>query len=127
MCVFCEKYAEGKEVVMENETCFAIRDTYPVNFGHMLVLPKACKETYFDLSYKEHEDMNMLIKNCKTYLDAMLSPDGYNIGFNCGAWAGQSINHAHAHVIPRYAGDVSATELKGGIRKFKKPIRELDY
>jgi diadenosine tetraphosphate (Ap4A) HIT family hydrolase len=127
MCVFCDKYAEGKEVVMENETCFAIRDTYPVGFGHMLVLPKDCKETYFDLTYKELEDMNILIKNCKTYIDARLKPDGYNIGFNCGKWAGQSIDHAHAHIIPRYAGDVPATELKGGIRNFKKPLRELDY
>lgn len=126
MCVFCKKYKNG-DIFMQNETCFAIRDNYPVGFGHMLILPKECKETYFELSYKEHEDMNMLIKNCKMHLDSALSPDGYNIGFNCGVWAGQSINHAHAHLIPRYAGDVPATELKGGIRNFKKPIRELGY
>ena len=127
MCVFCDIYKDGTRVVMENDTCFAIRDEYPVNHGHMLIVPKECKETYFDLSYKELEDMNMLIKNCKASLDSTLVPDGYNIGFNCGAWSGQSIPHCHAHLIPRYAGDVSATELRGGIRKFKKPIRELDY
>lgn len=127
MCVFCDKYKNGNEIVMENDTCFAIRDTYPVNYGHMLVITKDCKETYFDLTYKELEDMNMLIKNCKTYIDSQLKPDGYNIGFNCGAWAGQSIHHCHAHIIPRFAGDVPATELKGGVRNFKKPLRELDY
>jgi diadenosine tetraphosphate (Ap4A) HIT family hydrolase len=124
MCIFCEKYKSGKGIVMENETCFAIRDEYPVNAGHMLVLPIEHKETYFDLTYKEHEDMVMLLKNCKTYLDKRLNPDGYNIGFNVGAWAGQTIMHCHAHIIPRYAGDVPATELRGGLRNFKKPLRE---
>ena len=127
MCLFCDIYIEGERVVMENETCFAIRDEYPVNFGHMLIIPKDCKATYFDLSYEEHKDMSILINNCKAHLDKTLQPDGYNIGFNCGAWSGQSIDHCHAHLIPRYAGDVPATELRGGIRNFKKPLRELDY
>lgn len=127
MCVFCDKLKRQDEIVSENETCFAIRDEYPVNYGHILILPKECKKTYFDLTYKEIEDMNILIKNCKNQIDATLNPDGYNIGFNCGEWAGQSINHCHAHLIPRYAGDVPATELRGGIRNFKKPVRELDY
>ena len=66
--------------------------------------------------------MNMLIKNCKKYLDKQLSPDGYNIGFNCGRWAGQEVDHCAAHLIPRYAGDVPATELKGGVQNFKKKL-----
>lgn len=124
MCVFCDKYNNKLDIVMENETCFAIRDEFPVNHGHMLVLPKEHKETFFDLSYKEYEDMNMLLKNCKAYLDSTLKPDGYNIGFNVGAWAGQTIDHCHAHLIPRYAGDVGATELKGGVRNFKTAMKE---
>jgi len=40
--------------------------------------------------------------------------DGYNIGVNCGEYAGQSIMHAHIHVIPRYAGD--DTNPRGGVR-----------
>lgn len=124
MCIFCDRYNDKADIFMENETCFAIRDEYPVNYGHMLILPKEHKETFFDLSYKEHEDMNMLLKNCKTYLDSTLKPDGYNIGFNVGAWAGQTIHHCHAHLIPRYAGDVPATELRGGIRNFKTAMKE---
>lgn len=109
---------------MENETCFVIRDEYPVNHGHMLIISKEHKETFFDLSYKEIEDMYMLSKNCKQYLDVQLSPDGYNIGFNVGAWAGQSVDHCHMHVIPRFAGDVPITELVGGIRNFKTAMKE---
>jgi hypothetical protein len=39
---------------------------------------------------------------------------GYNLGVNVGAAAGQTVDHAHLHVIPRYAGDVA--EPRGGIR-----------
>jgi|SRR5690606_30649175 len=119
MCIFCDKYNDKIDIVMENETCFAIRDEHPVNHGHMLVLPKEHKETFFDLSYKEHEDMNMLLKNCKSQLDSTLYPDGYNIGFNIGEWAGQKVKHCCAEMIPRFAGDVPVTNLAGGIRNFK--------
>ncbi len=41
-------------------------------------------------------------------------PDGLNIGFNVGPVAGQTIEHVHCHVIPRYEGDVA--DPTGGIR-----------
>jgi diadenosine tetraphosphate (Ap4A) HIT family hydrolase len=41
-------------------------------------------------------------------------PDGYNIGVNVGDAAGQTVGHAHLHVIPRYQGDV--VDPRGGIR-----------
>ena len=47
-------------------------------------------------------------------LDAELQPDGYNVGFNSGAAAGQTVGHLHIHVIPRYRGDVP--DPRGGVR-----------
>jgi diadenosine tetraphosphate (Ap4A) HIT family hydrolase len=41
-------------------------------------------------------------------------PDGFDIGFNDGAAAGQTVEHAHLHIIPRRQGDVS--DPRGGIR-----------
>lgn len=121
LCIICETYQQRKDVLMENESCFVMRYYQPVNFGHLIIAPKEHKSSFFELSYKEYYDMNVLFKNTKSYLDSHLSPDGYNIGFNIGKWAGQNIEHCHAHFIPRYAGDVPATELKGGICNFKKP------
>ncbi len=47
-------------------------------------------------------------------LDSEFSPDGYNMGVNVNAAAGQSIFHVHIHLIPRYAGDTA--NPRGGVR-----------
>ena len=41
-------------------------------------------------------------------------PDGYNLGVNVGAAAGQTVGHAHVHVIPRRHGDQE--DPRGGVR-----------
>ena len=38
----------------------------------------------------------------KRWLDAEFRPEGYNVGWNCGAVDGQEVFHAHMHVIPRF-------------------------
>ena len=126
MCVICEKYENKTNIVMENDSCFAIRDENPVNFGHTLIAPINCKETYFELTYEELKDMDMLIKNLKRSLDITLKPDAYNIGFNNGIWAGDEFGHCVAHLMPRYAGDVYPSDLKGGVVRFKERIKLKD-
>lgn len=48
------------------------------------------------------------------HIEARHRPDGYNIGVNVKEAAGQTVGHAHLHVIPRYRGDVE--DPRGGIR-----------
>jgi diadenosine tetraphosphate (Ap4A) HIT family hydrolase len=56
-----------------------------------------------------------LVERVKRDLDgATPRPDGYNVGFNAGEAAGQTVMHLHVHVIPRYRGDV--TDPRGGVR-----------
>lgn len=56
----------------------------------------------------------MIIDKSKEIIDKKFKPAGYNIGFNVGKAAGQTIMHCHCHLIPRYLGDVS--EPRGGVR-----------
>lgn len=117
MCDFCLR---NHLVFMENESCFAMSGENIISHGHMIVMTKQHTQSYFDLSYQELEDMNQLAKNVRSYLDEVLNPDGYNIVVSVGKWAGQSKPHVAMHIIPRYAGDVPATELKDGLLHFKK-------
>ncbi len=119
-CIFCD-YIK-KNYIMENGLAFAIYDNYPVNTGHMLIIPKRHYASYFDATPDEILAFNELINKAKELLDSVHMPDGYNIGINIGEAAGQTIFHLHIHVIPRYSGDVD--NPRGGIRKFKKPLVE---
>ena len=55
-----------------------------------------------------------LVDRVRASLAAELDPDGFNVGVNDGAAAGQTVAHAHVHVIPRFEGDVA--DPRGGVR-----------
>jgi diadenosine tetraphosphate (Ap4A) HIT family hydrolase len=114
MCVFCEYLKNKEKVIFENNLAFAIYDGFPVNKGHMLIMPKRHVSSYFELSEDEKNDINLLLEISKKHCDQLFKPYGYNIGINEGVYAGQTIMHCHVHLIPRYIGDVD--NPKGGIR-----------
>ncbi|WP_243836132.1 HIT family protein [Sphingobacterium paludis] len=58
--------------------------------------------------------MHNAVSLAKKLIEEAHSPDGYNIGINCGAAAGQTVLHFHCHVIPRYAGGMN--NPRGGVR-----------
>jgi diadenosine tetraphosphate (Ap4A) HIT family hydrolase len=109
-CPFCGE----PEFIIENELAFADYDSYPVSAGHCLVVPRRHIAEYFDVTAAEKAAIWELVDQVKGRIDREFSPDGYNIGVNVGAAAGQSIPHVHIHVIPRYAGDVE--NAQGGVR-----------
>jgi len=111
-CPFCNLAAE--RIVWQSDSVFAIRDGYPVTEGHTLILPVRHVASWFEASKEEQRAILALLQQVKADLDAKLSPDGYNVGFNQGAAAGQTVEHLHVHVIPRQAGDVD--DPIGGVR-----------
>ena len=100
--------------IYESKRFFVIKDGYPVSPGHSLIICRETKETFFDLSNDEKQELVRLIETVKNLIEKEYSPDGYNIGMNCGVAAGQSVMHYHCHVIPRYIGDME--NPKGGVR-----------
>ncbi|HCX64548.1 MAG TPA: HIT family protein [Eubacteriaceae bacterium] len=122
-CIFCEKKA-NKETVLENDLAFAVYDKYPVNEGHMLIVPKRHYENYFDSSSEELLCLNDMLCQARALLEESYQPDGYNIGINVGKDAGQTIDHLHIHLIPRYEGDVE--NPAGGVRRLKEQLVHYD-
>jgi diadenosine tetraphosphate (Ap4A) HIT family hydrolase len=103
-----------KEYLFEGEHFFAIFDRYPISPGHLLIVSKKVKENFFSLDEIERIELNELIIQAKNIIKSKFSPDGYNIGMNCGEASGQTVMHFHCHVIPRYKGDMD--NPRGGIR-----------
>lgn len=109
-CIFCNQ----EELILENELAWARYDKYPVSPGHLLIITKRHVADFFDTTTEERRALNNLLEEAKKMLDRTNSPDGYNIGVNCGEAAGQTIMHLHIHLIPRYQGDID--NPRGGVR-----------
>lgn len=112
-CFFC-KAIEKAEFEIENELAIARFDNFPVNKGHMLIIPKRHIKDWWETTEKEKNAIFQLVNESKKIIDQKYKPDGYNIGMNLGEPAGQSIMHLHVHLIPRYVGDVK--NPRGGVR-----------
>ena len=100
--------------VASNKYAAAIYDGFAVSKGHTLVVPRRVVPYFFDMTEKEKKACFELIDYMKKKLDKLYAPDGYNIGVNTGEAAGQTVWHAHIHLIPRYKGD--HPKPRGGVR-----------
>lgn len=112
-CVFCNLDNE-KELISETATAVAFLDSFPVNPGHTLIVPKRHVADYFELSIHEQRALWLVVNRCKKLIQKRFNPDGFNVGINVGETAGQSVFHVHIHLIPRYKGDVE--NPRGGVR-----------
>lgn len=111
-CPFCD--VERDRIRLETETGLAIRDLFPVADGHTLVIPRRHVSSIYDLPEDEQTALWELTRATRDYLIEEHRPDGFTIGLNEGLAAGQSVPHAHIHVIPRHLGDVP--DPTGGLR-----------
>ena len=112
-CIFCELPQD--RIIDQTELSKVFRDAFPVTKLHTLVIPKRHVADYFELTKEEQADIQTLIqKHHKIIKLEDMSVTGFNMGINIGASAGQTIFHAHVHLIPRRDGDVSNPQ--GGVR-----------
>lgn len=106
---------DPERVLESNEHALTFRDAYPVTELHTLVIPKRRVATYFDLNDEERQSIHELLVSQQAAIKASdSSVEGFNIGWNCGEAAGQTVFHAHVHLIPRREGDVE--NPRGGVR-----------
>ena len=99
-CPFCQ--LDAARIVFSDDVTLVIRDAFPVSPGHTLIIPRRHVGSFFELTPPERARMFELLTQAKVELDETLQPDGFNIGINDGAAAGQTVPHLHLHLIPRY-------------------------
>jgi len=101
-------------VILETPNCLAFYDAYTVSPGHALVVPARPVLSIYELDVLLQSELWDTVRHVREILSEKFTPDGFNIGINDGRAAGQTMPHAHIHVIPRYEGDVA--DPRGGIR-----------
>lgn len=106
-CIFC-KIISGKipaAKVYEDDKVISFLDIMPANKGHCLVVPKTHAQNLVDI---EEKDLVATMKAAKKVAKALSLAFGnaaFNIIMNNGKEAGQLVNHAHIHIIPRFKND----------------------
>ena len=110
VCPFC--HPDG--VLLKNDLAYAKPDKFPVNPGHLLIIPQRHVADFFLTTREEKAALLSLLDEAKHYIDGEHAPAGYNVGINVGEVAGQTIPHVHVHLIPRYKGDMESP--RGGVR-----------
>ncbi|MCR5230879.1 MAG: HIT domain-containing protein [Solobacterium sp.] len=104
MCIFCDiiDHKIPSRVVYENDDVLAILDISQVTYGHTIVMPKKHFRNILEADDKSVSECikaarivsGMAVNNCHA--------KGVNVLNNCGETAGQTVDHLHFHVIPRY-------------------------
>lgn len=116
-CPFCSPRVDREPVVFENGHCVVLDLRHEVLEGSCIIVPRVHRATPFELSAGEVKGTFELLRRMKARLDSRLTPDGYNVGWNCGPVAGQEVEHAHLHLIPRFHDEPFAGR---GIRHWLK-------
>lgn len=111
-CPFCDP--DPKLVLYEDDLVRVLRDGFPISPGHALVVSRRHVASFFETTDLERAALLSGLDHAKRTVEVEQRPDGFNIGVNDGAAAGQTVLHLHVHLIPRYRGD--RADPRGGVR-----------
>ena len=111
-CPFCNAAPSSRW--LESESAVALWDGYPISEGHTLVVPRLHVASLFDLPPAEIAAVWAFVSRVRGELAKRFQVESFTIGLNDGLPAGQTVMHAHVHVVPRREGDVP--DPRGGIR-----------
>lgn len=111
-CFICRGLAERTDranlVAQRTPHAVVLLNRFPYNNGHLLIAPQVHKGRLEELTSDEILDMQQTLVRMMQALDAIMHPEGYNIGLNLGRTAGAGLpGHLHWHLVPRWNGDTN--------------------
>ena len=107
MCIFCEIIKGNIPCykVYDDDVCLAFLDISQATIGHTLIVPKNHVQNIFELDENTAAHLGKVANKIAKNLKEKLNLEALNILNNNGEKAGQTVNHFHIHLIPRYAND----------------------
>lgn len=113
-------------VVHRGEHSVVILNRYPYNNGHLLVAPLAHKASLSELNQAELLEIQQHLVLMTESLQAIINPDGFNIGVNIGRVAGAGLpGHIHWHIVPRWSGDTNFMTVCADTHVIPQSLAEL--
>jgi ATP adenylyltransferase len=116
---------EGNFVLMRSANCLLMLNKYPYVNGHLLVAPYRHAATPAECTAMERAEMMELLVVGQLALDRAMNPQGFNVGINIGKVSGAGVpGHVHAHIVPRWNGDINFMTIVGNVRIIPQAIEE---
>ena len=127
-CVFCTAAAARDEdglVVHRGSAAFVLLNKFPYASGHLMVAPYRHVGELGELTDDETLEVHRLVVQGMAALAETYAPQGYNVGWNLGRIAGAGvIDHAHAHLVPRWAGDTNFMPVLADVKVLPEHLAE---
>jgi ATP adenylyltransferase len=128
-CFLCDKAAGDDDVrdlvLVRGKHAFLLLNTFPYNSGHVMVVPYRHVPDISDLTEEEQTEMWSLIVRIKAIITKLMSPQGFNFGYNLGSAAGAGLaEHLHGHLVPRWDGDTNFMPVLSGNRVVPQALEE---
>jgi ATP adenylyltransferase len=129
-CFICRGLAEADDrtnlIVERGPECVVVLNRFPYNNGHLLIAPNAHKGGLDELSVDELLATQTTLRRMVAALEALMHPQGYNVGLNLGRAAGAGLpGHLHWHVVPRWNGDTNFMPVVGETRVIVQSLDAL--
>ena len=130
-CFFCDHVSGARETYRENlvlvvqEHAFVCLNRYPFVASHLLVAPRRHVADLEELGEEEYLALARLIRASVARLRKAVNAEAFNVGFNLGKAAGAGVaEHLHAHIVPRWAGDVNFMPVLADTRVMPEHLDE---
>ncbi len=129
-CFICRYLNESADatnfVVRRNPHSVVLLNLYPYNNGHLLIAPLAHKASLSELNDAELLEIQQQLVSMTESLQAIIKPEGFNIGVNLGHVAGAGLpGHIHWHIVPRWNGDTNFMGVCAETRVIVQSLAEL--
>ena len=106
-CIFCS-IVVGRQPgvnVYHDDEFMVIMDKYPINIGHILVIPTKHYDNLLQMPPDEVGRLYSLVPHVAKAVVSAVNADGFNVGQNNGIAANQIVPHVHVHIVPRFIDD----------------------
>jgi ATP adenylyltransferase len=113
-------------VIVRDGLGMILLNKFPYANGHLLVALGDPRPTLLDYEPAQRAHLWALVDRAADLMQRALEPQGINIGVNQGRAAGAGVpQHLHAHLVPRWGGDVNFMTVVGNVRVMPGSLEKM--